>query len=176
MVLSLSVKKMLKDTSTHCTPKHLIVQAAQEVYDSHPAGDWRRANIKGNVPIILRISEWALAPSNQDDNGHRHFFGILSGILSMSCRVFLVSIPLMILLSLPIEKAWMDLDFQKACTEVPYYCWDYPKYARNSLDMQPSPEKQGNRPLFVEIDKRRPQNSAYCDHANSWCSRTVAGH
>ena len=136
------------NSPTDCNPKHLIVQATQEVYESHPTGDWRRAKIKGNVAIILRISEWALAPSNQDDKGDRHFFVILSGILSMSCRVFLVSTPLMIVLSLPIEKVWMDLDFQKTYTEVPYYYWDYPESARNSLDMQPSPGKQGNQSII----------------------------
>lgn len=46
---------------TDRAPNQLIVQATQEVYDSHPASDWRGANITGNVPMVLRISERALA-------------------------------------------------------------------------------------------------------------------
>lgn len=147
---------------TDCAPKHLIVQATQEVYESHPAGDWRRTKITGNVPMILRISEWALAPSNQDGNGDhraRHLFRRFFGILSMSRRVFLVTIPLMIVISLPIEKIWVDTDFEKTYTDVPYSYWDYPKYTRNSADMQPLPGIQGTQSVSPR-DKQETYSKA----------------
>ena len=119
---------------TECAPKHLIVQATTEVCKNQPAGDWRRVKLQGKVPIVLRISEWALAPSNREVGHGRSFFGVLY----MCLRVILVTPVVLALLSLPIEKAWDDSDFQESYTEFPNYYWGYPKYARNGLDMQPA--------------------------------------
>ncbi|KAI9870079.1 MAG: hypothetical protein M1830_004712, partial [Pleopsidium flavum] len=127
---------------TECDAKHLIVQATPDVCKNQPAGDWRRVKIGGKVPIVLRLSEWALAPSNRGITHQRHFLGVLN----MCLRVVLVTPALLILLSLPIEKAWVDSDFQESYTDFPNYFWDYPKYARNSLDMEPAPEYRPVKP------------------------------
>jgi len=127
---------------TECDAKHLIVQSTPDVYKNQPAGDWRRVKIRGKVPVVLRLSEWALAPSNRGSDHQRHFLGVLH----MCLRVVTVTPALLILLSLPIEKAWLDSDFQESYTDVPNYYWDYPKYARNSLDMEPAPETKPVKP------------------------------
>ena len=146
---------------TECAPKHLIVQATPEVCKNQPAGDWRRVRIQGKVPTVLRISEWALSPSNRELGHHRSFFGVLH----MCLRVILVAPIVLALLSLPIEKAWLDSDFQDSYTEFPNYYWGYPKYARNSLDMEPelntedikSGSHQQTQSLSTKIRLLRPR-------------------
>lgn len=123
---------------TECAPKHLIVQATPEVCKNQPAGDWRRAKIQGDVPTVLRISEWALAPSNRKRGHHQNIFGVLQ----MCLRVILITPIVLPLLSLPFDKAWDDSDFQDSYTEFPNYYWGYPKYAKNSLDMEPEPDTE----------------------------------
>lgn len=113
---------------TDRAPKQLIVQATQEVYDSHRK---RLAACQhyGKRPNGSSYFRMGSCLSDHDDKGQCHFFGIFS----MSRRVFLVTVPLMIVLSLPTlslptlslptlslptlslptEKARADPDFQK---------------------------------------------------------------
>lgn len=90
--------------------------------------------LEGQVPATLRLSEWALAPNQKYKNQNYHGWGWLL----MCLRVPIVAAPLLVLLSLPIQQAWADSEFQDSYTEFPNYYWDYPKYARNKLDMAPS--------------------------------------
>lgn len=119
---------------TESIPKHLIVQATPYAVANQPAGDWRRVTLKGQVPATLRLSEWALAPNQKYKKQNYHGWGWLL----MCLRVPIVAAPLLVLLSLPIQQAWADSEFQDSYTEFPNYYWDYPKYARNKLDMAPS--------------------------------------
>lgn len=111
---------------TESEPKPLMVQATTDVFKNHPAGDWRRVKIKSSVSTLLTLSEWALAPKNP---------------LYRALRVILVDPVMMIILSLPLEKAWEDTEFQASYTEFPNYCWDYPKHARNRVDARPGSQQ-----------------------------------
>ncbi|MCJ1254562.1 hypothetical protein MMC24_002377 [Lignoscripta atroalba] len=142
---------------TDGTPKRLIVQATPEVYRTQPAGDWRRDKLTGNIPIVFGLSEWALPPPNEPLR--------LSSFLSALFRIPLVAIPILVLLSLPIDKAWEDVEFQESYTEFPNYFWDYPKYGKNALDMRPtadqtevqSNERERNKSLSYKVRLLRPR-------------------
>ncbi|KAI9684184.1 MAG: hypothetical protein M1829_003454 [Trizodia sp. TS-e1964] len=118
---------------TDVAPRRLMVQASPDVYKNQPAGDWRRVKLKGNAPFVLRISEWALAPSNKGQDNKRSFWGILY----MCLRVILVVPIILVTLSLPLDKVWEPVEFKDTYHEVYNYCWDYPKHARNALDQRP---------------------------------------
>jgi hypothetical protein len=119
---------------TNYVPKRLLVQATTDViHNQRGKGDWRRTTIKGSVPFVLKVSEWALRPSNRDDNGKRSIFGV---ILTM-IRILLVAFPLQILLVLPTTASWDDSDIKDSYTDFPGYHWKWPKYAINPLDMRP---------------------------------------
>ncbi|KAI4257749.1 MAG: hypothetical protein LQ352_001524 [Teloschistes flavicans] len=111
---------------TESSPRPLLVQATLEVMKSQPAGDWRRVKLDGKVPTVLKISEWALKDGN---------------FCLRWLRVILVVPAILILLSLPLDKAWDDIEFDDSYTEFPNYTWDYPKHARNRLDCRPSSER-----------------------------------
>ncbi|KAL8865376.1 MAG: hypothetical protein Q9174_006920, partial [Haloplaca sp. 1 TL-2023] len=103
-----------------------MVQATKEVMKNQPAGDWRRVKLDGHVPFVLKISEWAL---DKRSNFCTKFFKII------------LVVPLILLfLSLPLDKAWDDQEFDDSYTEFPNYTWDYPKHARNRLDARPDSE------------------------------------
>ncbi|KAI4128937.1 MAG: hypothetical protein LQ338_002489 [Usnochroma carphineum] len=147
------VLRYISPTESH--PRPLLVQATPEVVKSEPAGDWRRVKLKGNVPTILKVSEWALRDSSkapedsseapqdsskasQDNNRARK----VSNFCLKCLRVILVDPVIMVLLSLPLEKIWDEADFDESYTEFPNYTWDYPKYARNKLDAKPGSESR----------------------------------
>lgn len=120
---------------TNFVPKRLLVQSTSDVFRNRlTTGDWRRTEIKGSVPIVLRVAEWALKPSNPDENGKVPTFGWLWTFL----RIFLVAFPLQILLVLPTTASWDDADIKDNYTDFPGYHWKWPKYAINPLDMRPS--------------------------------------
>lgn len=146
---------------TDARPRRLIVQATPSAMAHSPAGDWRRAKLSGDVPVIFKLSEWALSPSDKSEDGHRSSLGILNTIF----RTLLVAPVLLSMLSLPIDQAWANSDFQDTYNEVPNYFWDYPRYAKNKLDMQPiaSPEehraiqKENSKDLSYKVRLRRPR-------------------
>ncbi|KAL9589937.1 MAG: hypothetical protein Q9203_001256 [Teloschistes exilis] len=111
---------------TESTPRPLLVQATPEVMKNQPAGDWRRVKLDGKVPTVLKISEWALSQGN---------------FCLRWFRIILVVPAILILLSLPLGKAWEDTEFDDSYTEFPNYTWDYPKHAQNRLDCRPSNER-----------------------------------
>ncbi|MCJ1355903.1 MAG: hypothetical protein MMC33_005896 [Icmadophila ericetorum] len=142
---------------TDGSPKHMVVQATTDALNL-PGGDWRRTGIKGSVPIALRLSEWALGGS---DNKHFRWFNFLSRWL----RLPLMAPAILVLLALPIHKAWEDTEFTDTYTAFPNYYWDYPMYARNSLDMRPVPRQTGlqkkelsaNQKLSYKVRLLRPR-------------------
>lgn len=123
-------------------PKPLLVQATPAVMKNQPAGDWRRVKLAGKVPPVLRVSEWAL-------RGKRKFRKCL--------RVVLVAPVILVLLSLPLEKIWDDAEFDQSYTELPNYTWDYPKHARNRLDVRPRTQRRANNSI---TSGDRPANSS----------------
>lgn len=136
---------------TNFVPKRLLVQATSDVFDNRlKTGDWRRTEIKGSVPVVLKVAEWALKPSNPDENGKVPVLGWLWTFL----RIFLVAFPLQILLVLPITASWNDGDIKDNYTDFPGYHWKWPKYAINPLDMRPSETALGKPAKNVSARKR----------------------
>lgn len=146
---------------TDATPKRLIVQATPSAIRNTSAGNWRRAKLKGDVPFVFRLSEWAMSPSDKYKSGHRSLFGILNTL----CRIPLVAPLLLLMLSIPIDQAWVSSDFQDTYHEYPGVFWDYPKYAKNRLDMKPyqTPDErktgqiQNQKDLSYKLRQVRPR-------------------
>lgn len=147
---------------TDARPRRLIVQATPSAMAHSPAGDWRRAKLTGSVPVKFKLSEWALSPSDRSENGHRKFLGIINTIF----RTCLVAPILLTMLSLPIDEAWANSDFRDTYNEFPGFFWDYPRYAKNRMDMHPiaSPEehraveKENSQDLSYKVRLRRPRS------------------
>jgi len=136
---------------TKFVPKRLVVQATNDVFENQlKTGDWRRTEIKGSVPVVLKIAEWALKPSNPDENGKVPFLGWLWTFL----RILLIAFPLQILLVLPTTASWDDGDIKDNYTDFPGYHWKWPKYAINPLDMRPSETALGKPARNVSSRKR----------------------
>lgn len=131
---------------TYGAPRRAIIQATPEVLKHDPPGDWRRKKIEGNVPTLLKLAEWALP-------GTRGRSSPASVVLSIFITPF-VALAILFMLSLPISKAWED-EFQETYTDFPNYYWDYPKYARNSMDMQPEQKTTDIEARKVEHNKNR---------------------
>jgi hypothetical protein len=119
---------------TNFIPRRLLVQATTDVFQNQmKTGDWRRTTIKGSVPFVLKVAEWALRPSNPDENGKTPIFGIILTFL----RILLVAFPLQIMLVLPTTASWDNGEIKDNYTDFPGYHWKWPKYAINPLDMKP---------------------------------------
>lgn len=120
---------------TNYVPKRLLVQATPYVRDKHAReGDWRRNEIKGSVPRVLKIAEWALRPSDPNSKGKTTPWGYLHS----SIRIFFVGLPLQILLSFPTTESWdNDVAIEDNYKEHAGYYWKWPKYAINPLDQRP---------------------------------------
>lgn len=124
-------------------PSRLIVQATPSVRAKNPAGNWRRTSLTGQVPFVFKLSEWALSPSDPRPDERRRFFGILDSF----CRILLIAPVLLFMLSLPLDQAWVNSEFQDNYKQFPNYFWDYPKYARNKMDMRPFSSPEGRQAL-----------------------------
>lgn len=124
---------------TNYVPKRLVVQGAEYVkHTPAKTGDWRRTKIKGSVPTVLKIAEWALSPSNRYKTGHISFLGRVESIF----RTLTVGLPLQVMLSLPTTASWDDGTVEDNYTDWPGYHWKWPKHAINPLDMRPAPNSQ----------------------------------
>ncbi|ROW08342.1 hypothetical protein VMCG_03075 [Cytospora schulzeri] len=123
---------------THALPRRLVVQATGTVLrdaesgddSAAETGDWIRTHIRGNVPAVLKMSEWALGPL-----GTGRWWDKVDGFL----RMLLVSVPLQVMMALPSNSDWEDSDIADSYTDFPGYYWYWPKYATNVLDEAPGP-------------------------------------
>ncbi|KAI9706946.1 MAG: hypothetical protein M1820_004532 [Bogoriella megaspora] len=119
------------------TPKRLIVQGTPDVLKKTHAGDWNRIGMKGSLPPVLALSEWALRPGSKRANDRRSCFGIIH----MLFRVLIAVIPVLVLLLFP-DWIYESSDFAESYNEFPNYTWDYPRYASNALDMRPTRDQK----------------------------------
>ncbi|KAH9208585.1 hypothetical protein DL95DRAFT_395080 [Leptodontidium sp. 2 PMI_412] len=120
---------------THYSPRRLVVQATGYVFTNQRAsGDWRRTTIRGSVPTVLRVAEWALKPSNPGKDGKRSVLGRINTFF----RIIVVAFPLQILLVLPTTASWESDEVQDFYKDFPGYHWKWPKHAINPLDMRPN--------------------------------------
>ena len=124
-------------------PSRLIVQATPSAIAKNPAGNWRRTSLTGQVPFVFKLSEWALSPSDPRPDERRRFFGILNSFV----RILLIAPVLLFMLSLPLDQARVNSEFQDTYNQFPNYFWDYPRYARNKMDMRPFSSPEGRQAL-----------------------------
>lgn len=108
------VRSKFRDTAvylspTRALPRRLVVQATGRVLARVGAGadtgDWIRTNVKGSVPTVLRVSEWALRPLDS---------GRWWDKIHAALRMVVVSVPLQLMLALPFSD-W-DSDSEMAYT------------------------------------------------------------
>ena len=152
---------------THAVPRRLVVMATGNVLRDMEAGadtgDWIRTRIKGNVPTVLKISEWALGPLA----GGRWWNRVDAGF-----RMLLVSVPLQMLLALPGISDWDDGSIADAYTDFPGYHWDWPKYAINVLDEAPGPDglprRMGSHVSDVRGRSIRPNKIVIAKGGDEW--------
>lgn len=111
------VRGKFRDTAvylspTRVLPRRLVVQATGPVLarvgDEADTGDWIRTNVKGSVPTVLKVSEWALRPL---DSG-RWWDKIRAAL-----RMVVVSVPLQLMLALPFSDWDSDSEMAYSYTE-----------------------------------------------------------
>lgn len=166
------VEQKYKDTAvylspTRAVPRRLVVQATGTVLkrakDSDETGDWIRTRIEGNVPVVLKVSEWALGPLKK---------GRWWNTLDAMWRVLLVSVPLQVMLAFPSVADWDDGLMADGYTDYPGYYWDWPKYAINVLDEAPGTDGLLRRTAPHVLDVRgrsiRPHKIVLKKENNDW--------
>ncbi|CAJ2505225.1 Uu.00g126190.m01.CDS01 [Anthostomella pinea] len=127
-------EKKFSDVATYLSPtnyrpKRLVVQAADYVLEKKLAGgDWRRRKMNGDVPKVLKISEWALRPFQKTGVWHK---------INGSARLLAASIPLQLLMAFPGTSSWENEDVNDTYTDHPGYSWQWAKHAINPLDQRP---------------------------------------
>jgi hypothetical protein len=110
-------------------PMRMLVQATDHAL-TQPSGDWRRVRIKGNAPVLLRLSTWTL----KDIINKKKTDPYTARIIGMVALKLLIAAPLqLVLVSFPMGSSGSKTSYDPLLTR----CWDYPKYARNQLDAQP---------------------------------------
>ncbi|KAH8199401.1 hypothetical protein TruAng_006445 [Truncatella angustata] len=147
---------------TNYVPKRLIVQATDYVLQHNLAvGDWRRRKMTGDVPIALRLAEWALDPVEKKGWWRR-----IDGTL----RVLVICVPLQICLSLPLTNSWENEDTFDTYTDFPGYHWQWPKHAINPLDQKPLPNNTIIAPERLSSRRRliRPRQLVVQQCDGSW--------
>jgi hypothetical protein len=108
---------------TYGKPYHMIVQAANGP-NLLPAREWRRREVGGNAPTLLKLSSWAIGRND----GSVESIALIIGrsILVLPVIVFLVSYPMgLIGNDSPLYPAFEGR------------CYEYPKHAINKLDAAP---------------------------------------
>ena len=89
-------------------------------------GDWRRVKVQGNAPLLLRLSSWTIkSPGSTMD---------IADILLIAAKLLVVLPAQLILLLIPMGD---NSAVRSTYYGLPVRCWDYPKYARNSLHASP---------------------------------------
>ena len=104
----------------------MIVQSTPQAFGS-PQGDWRRVQISGTAPTLLRLSVWAIGDGTKSNNNPEDILLLIGKII--------VAIPLQF-----IVLTWAFTRSRGMTSSYPAFpsrSWDYPKYARNSLDSSP---------------------------------------
>ena len=113
---------------TNYAPRRLMVQATNSVLQQQSDATWRRSKASGNVPVALRMAEWAVGPQTRWFNA--------------AWRLPIVALPLQLLLVFPGANApWEMDDIEDKYADYVGYYWRWPKHAINPLDMRSGPKK-----------------------------------
>ncbi|KAI8625764.1 hypothetical protein F5Y19DRAFT_466937 [Xylariaceae sp. FL1651] len=117
--------------------------------------------MNGDVPTVLRLSEWALRPFQRK--------GIWAKI-SGSMRLLTVSIPLQLLLASPGTLSWENEDVGDTYTDFPGYHWQWAKHSINPLDSRPGSEKKSAGQKLPSSRNRlvRPRKLYVCQPDGQW--------
>ena len=127
-------------SSSNYAPRRLIVQATDSVLQQDTDATWRRSKARGNVPVALRMANWAVGPEIRWFN--------------TAWRLPIVALPLQLLLAFPGANApWEMDDFEDKYLEYVGYHWKWPKHAINPLDMRVGPNKY-QKPNILSTKKR----------------------
>lgn len=136
---------------TRSAPRRLVVQATKHVLKNpqhRDAGDWIRTRVSGNVPLVLFLAEWALAPLERKGIQHK---------LHCFARMLLTAIPIQMMMAIPGLGAWDDDEVTESYTDFHGYHWDWPEYAVNALDMRPGTNSAGKAAIGALDYRRRSQ-------------------
>ena len=126
---------------SNSVPRRVIVQATDEARKDQSPVSWRRTQIKGTIPLALRMAEWSLSPSLSRTNS---FF-----------RQALTALPLQALLALPGANApWEMTDVEESYLDYPGYHWKWPKHAINLLDTREDDRKRYEKPEKLSSKQR----------------------
>ncbi|ERF68494.1 hypothetical protein EPUS_05633 [Endocarpon pusillum Z07020] len=117
-----------KDVLRYLSPTYgrPIRMRVQSVDVHQGGGDWRRVEVQGNAPWLLRLSSWIIKTSGSTMD--------ITDILLIAGKVLLVLPAHIFILLIPMGN--------ESAVRSTYYsllirCWDYPRYARNTLDASP---------------------------------------
>lgn len=126
---------------TNYVPRRLVVQTTderlREIEAGADTGDWIRTRIQGNVPTILKVSEWALRPLDK---------GRWWNKLDAGLRMLMVSFPLQVMLALPGFSGYDDDETADSYTDHPgYHC----EFVLSSSPPPPSPSKFKSHTRFL---------------------------
>ena len=126
---------------SNSVPRRVIVQATNASRDDRSLVSWRRTQIKGTIPLALRIAEWSLSPTLSRT---KSFF-----------RQVLAALPLQALLALPGANApWEMTDVEESYLDYPGYHWKWPKHAINPLDTRVDDRKRYEKPEKLSSKQR----------------------
>ncbi|KAH8587656.1 hypothetical protein B0O99DRAFT_601419 [Bisporella sp. PMI_857] len=118
----------------------MLVQAAAGP-NTQPPGNWRRREVEGNAPTLLRISTWAV--SLHDDRFESISLAIGKSILILPAMLFLVAYPI----------GGGAGAARSTYLSFPSRCYEYPKHARNYLDAAPNALKEITGVQKDDMDK-----------------------
>ncbi|MCJ1282079.1 hypothetical protein MMC26_001402 [Xylographa opegraphella] len=126
---------------SNSVPRRIIVQATDAARQDQSPVSWRRTQIKGTIPLALRIAEWSLSPTLSRTSS---FF-----------RQVLAALPLQALLALPGANApWEMTDVEESYLDYPGYHWKWPKHAINPLDAREGDRKRYEKPEKLSSRQR----------------------
>ena len=126
-------------SSSNYAPRRLMVQATDSVLQQDTGVTWRRSKARGNIPVALRMANWAVGPEIRWFNA--------------AWRLPIVAIPLQLLLAFPGANAPWEMDFEDKYLDYVGYHWNWPKHAINPLDMRVVPKKD-HKPYILSTKKR----------------------
>ena len=131
---------------TNFRPRRLAVQAADYIIENHKQrhGEWRRMNVTGTVPYILKIAEWVLRPIENIEEDERRWSAVLSHkkkwaviLFHYVARTIVVTPFLQTFIALPFTAGWDDNSVDDHYLSFSGYHWNWPKHAINPLDQRP---------------------------------------
>ncbi|KAL2012231.1 hypothetical protein VTN00DRAFT_4949 [Thermoascus crustaceus] len=136
-------KKLDLDTyfsTTRKVPRRLIVQATDRALGQYPLRHWQHRRIEGDVPLVIKLSEFCLNPLKVDDPKAKRPVQrrIIEWFLSILLVMLLGWIIQVLLLYDVVTAPWTDDENPEQYDAYLNKDWEWPKHAINFLDQRPS--------------------------------------